>query len=84
VTDRMKPSDVPDEFVRLGAQGQIGVGLREALARILPEHEQQVLNKVTAVLEALRDGVHGKDKPYNQAFMHALDCAIREITKETR
>ncbi|MBX6387045.1 MAG: hypothetical protein IRZ07_29385, partial [Microbispora sp.] len=51
-----------------------------ALAAVLPEHERQVREQAAAEIEALRDGTHGKGKPYNKAFMHALDCAIRHIT----
>lgn len=45
------------------------------------EHERQTRAKVVSELEALRDGVQNPDKPYNEAFIHALDCAIREIAR---
>lgn len=43
------------------------------------EHERRVRERMAAELETLREDVVNKDKPYNQAFMHGVDCAIRTV-----
>lgn len=88
----MKPSEVPEELIDLamtgakpGCRGDAAFYLANVLPAIaaeLPAHERQVREQVAAEIKALRDGVANPDKPYNEAFVHALDCAIREITKE--
>lgn len=62
----------PDDTVRLCEMARPG------------EHERRVRAKVAAEIEVLRDGVRNPDKPYNEAFVHALDCAIREIARGER
>lgn len=60
--------------------GDDQAAMARALAAVLPEIERRVREQVAREITDLRDGTQGKDKPYNRAFMHALDCAIRYIT----
>lgn len=53
--------------------------LEEAIAAVVPAIRQAERGRATARLEALRDGIANPDTTYNEAFIHALDCAIREI-----
>lgn len=52
---------------------------RRTLNAVAPEIERQFRERMAAELETLRDDVVNKDKPYNQAFMHGVDCAIRTV-----
>lgn len=54
-----------------------------ALAAVVAEIERQIRERVAVELEALRDGVVNKHTPYNEAFMHGVDCAIRAARGES-
>lgn len=89
--------DVPDEAVKAVAEQLLSdydaefdaghlsrkdfTGQARKLIEVASPH---IREQVAAELEALRDGVENKDTPYNEAFVHALDCAVRAVRREAK
>jgi hypothetical protein len=82
-----QPEYVPPRHERIAAGMHTHIAeavkwvMEPELIAVEAEVERRVRAKVIEEIEALRDGVSGRHKPYNQAFVHALDCAIRHIAR---
>ena len=62
----MKPSEVPDDLIRIATEGLMGLEVRRVIANVWPEIERQVRERVAAEIEA---------NPMNECSGAVMECA---------